>query len=40
MYYHYRIKPRGLVDDNLSALAYQLPRFIVYLLYFFSIANP
>jgi len=38
MIYHYRIRPRDLEDDILSVFA-QLPRCIVYLLYFCCIAN-
>jgi len=39
MIYHYHIRPRDLEDDILSAFAPQLPRCIVYLLYFRCIAN-
>ena len=39
MIYHYRIRPRGLEDDILSAFVPQLPRCIVYLLYFCCFAN-
>jgi len=39
MYYHYRIRPRDLEDDILSAFAHQLPPCIVYLLYFCCVAN-
>jgi len=39
MSYPCRIRPRGLEDDILSAFAHQLPRCIVYLLYFCCISN-
>jgi len=37
--YHYRIRPRDLENNILSAFAPQLSRFIVYLLYFCCIGN-
>jgi len=39
MIYHYGIRPRNLEDDILSAFVPQLPRGIVYLLYFCCITN-
>ena len=39
MIYYIRIRPRDLEDDILSAFMPQLPRCIVYLLYFCRIAN-
>jgi len=39
MYCHYRIRPRDLEDDILSAFAHQLPSCIVHLLYFYCVAN-
>jgi len=39
MFYHYRIRPRDLEDNILSAFAPQLSRCIVYLLYFCCIGS-